>query len=259
MDIQPLGRWGTLLAEFFLPPACAGCARHLPRSDLGGANARRICPECRTRLRSLPHPRCPRCHAPRATGHGPDRPCTECQEWPPIIRGARSAVVLAPPADGLVYALKYGGWPELAGEMAERMVTECFPLPGVSRNAPVVPVPTTPSRLRARGYNQARVLAAEVARQTGGALVDGLHRSGDGRSQISLQPGERRSNVEAAFGFDEEAREAVGNREVLLVDDVLTTGATVAAAATALGEGGVAAVAILTFARALPDRVPRPM
>ena len=141
----------------------------------------------------------------------------------------------------------------MAGELADRMVRTCLPLDGVSSQVPVVPVPTTRKRLRARGYNQARVLAVEVAGRIGAPVVDALDRRGDGRSQISLQPGERKANVESVFGLSKGAARVAGG-PVLLVDDVLTTGATAAAGAEALGSGGVTSVTVLTFARALPDR-----
>lgn len=117
----------------------------------------------------------------------------------------------------------------------------------------IVPIPTTPGRLRARGYNQAEILAREVALEWNTDLLDALVRREGGESQVALHPDERRANVQGAFLLREGAAERVRNREVILVDDVLTTGATASAAAEVLGAAGAGSVSLLTFARALPE------
>jgi ComF family protein len=157
-------------------------------------------------------------------------------------------VILDEVAGALVHALKYRGWNGLADFMARMMV------PDVPRGHPhpvVVPVPTTPWRRRTRGYNQAALLAEGVARRTTLLLVEALRR-GEGRTQVDLGPRERASNVRGAFTLAEDLRSLIRGREVILVDDVLTTGATAMAAARALESGGVARVRLLTFARSLP-------
>jgi len=161
---------------------------------------------------------------------------------------ARAAVIMEPPADALVHALKYGGWRGLGKLMGHRMVAATPPPLG---NQVVVPIPTTPRRRRARGYNQARVLAETVAREMGIPLVDALHRPRGG-TQVKLGPVERRKNVEGSFRVLPLARSRIQRSEVILIDDVLTTGATALSAALILGEFGAASVRLLTFARALP-------
>ena len=158
------------------------------------------------------------------------------------------------PADALVHALKYGGWPELADELATWMVRLVHAEPRLFRGRAIVPVPTARARVRARGYNQVRVLAEAVRRGIDGTLVDALVRREGGGSQIALHPGERRANVLGAFSLSSrrEVSQAIRDRDVLLVDDVLTTGATAGSAAEALGSGGARSVVVLTFARALP-------
>jgi ComF family protein len=162
-------------------------------------------------------------------------------------------VVLAPPASTLVHALKYGGWPELADEMALPMARRGVLPRGLSPDAPLVPVPTTPKRERERGYNQARALARALAKRTGRPLVEALARKEGGDSQVSLHPAERRRNVLRAFSLREEWVPRLQGMEVVLVDDVLTTGATACAAAEVLGHAGCRSVGVLTFGRALPD------
>lgn len=237
--------WVEGALHLLLPPACAGCRGPLPPGDA------RICEGCATRLRPLPHPRCPRCHAPRGTGLPRERPCPECAEWPEALAGARSAVVLASPADALVYGLKYDGWPELAEPMARRMVAALGPV-DVPDGAVVVPVPTTPERARERGYNQAELLARQVAGLLERPLVPALQRRPGGGTQVALHRSERRSNVVGAFSALDAQVERIRGRPVLVVDDVLTTGATASEVAEVLAEAGVPVVHLVTFARALP-------
>jgi len=244
-------RLGSALLDLLLPPACAGCAEYLPAVARRGGEL--ICPACRSRLKAPPHPRCPRCAAPRGTGLPKGRPCTECYDWPPYLLSARAAAILAPPADTLVHQLKYDGWPELAGEMAERMV-KMIQAEGLSvDNLPLIPIPTTSRRLRARGYNQAERLARAISVRLGSPLVEALGRREGGTSQISLDRGARRENVRQAFHLLPDLKSVLRGKEVVLVDDVLTTGATSLAAAEILVEGGAAGVHLLTFARTLPE------
>jgi len=174
--------------------------------------------------------------------------CLECRDWPGILSSARSAVVLEPPADLLVHALKYGGWRALADPMGLRMAA--LPRP-VQDGAVCVPVPTTPGRLRIRGYNQALLLAGVVAREAGIPVVEALVRP-RGRSQVRLGPGRRRANVQDAFFPSPGTSSRIEGMEVILIDDVLTTGATVLSAAEVLGRMGAGMVRLITFARALP-------
>ncbi len=159
-------------------------------------------------------------------------------------------MVLEPPADALVHALKYEGWRELAGPLSDRMAPLAPPAVEV-----VVPVPTTPERLRERGYNQALLLAGEVARRRSLPLACALRRKAAGATQVSLRPEERRSNVKGSFAPRLRAVPGIRSRRILLVDDVLTTGATASDATRALAEAGVREIHLLTFARALPYRI----
>jgi ComF family protein len=152
------------------------------------------------------------------------------------------------PADALVHALKYEGWRSLGEFMGRRMAAVCRP---VSGDPIAVPTPTTPRRRRIRGYNQAEVLADVVARELGIPLVRALDRP-KGGTQVRSGPMERRRNVEGSFQVLPSARSRIRGREVILIDDVLTTGATAVSAAGALGEKGARSVRLVTFARALP-------
>jgi ComF family protein len=160
--------------------------------------------------------------------------------------------VLAHPADDLVHALKYEGWPELATMMGREVAR--LDLPRGTRDGPcvVVPVPTTARRRQMRGYNQAELLAEGVAGPLGLPLCRALVRVSEGRSQTALTPSERRENVRGVFAPAPPSGACVVGAHALLVDDVLTTGATASEAASALIGMGARAVTLLAFARALP-------
>jgi predicted amidophosphoribosyltransferase len=107
--------------------------------------------------------------------------------------------------------------------------------------------------MRRRGYNQAELLARRLAWERGLRLVHALERSGEGRSQTTLAPTERRENVRGVFAHVAGAAPHVSGADVLLVDDVLTTGATASSSATALASLGAASVTLVAYARALPS------
>jgi ComF family protein len=185
--------------------------------------------------------------------------CLECRSWPAELTAARYAYVLAPPASDLVHALKYEGWRELAPLMS-RAMARVVPRRAEARGSSsrpadriaVVPVPTTERRLRERGYNQAELLARGVGRALGRPCLPVLRRERATVSQTTLAPSERRENVRGTFSLSSRASRLVPDADVLLVDDVLTTGATAAEAAVTLTRAGAASVTLVTFARALP-------
>jgi ComF family protein len=250
-----LAAWGADLLEILLPAGCAACRSWIP----GGRLAPLVCGRCKSRLSASSWPRCPRCHFPRSARRRDQTDCLECRDWSPALAAARYAYVLAPPADDLVHALKYEGWQRLAGLMGDAVAALEPGRPEAvgpaaasgSGRSVVVPVPTTARRLRARGYNQADLLARRVAHVRGLPLAAALVRRDDHGSQTALAPTERRENVRGAFAPGHEAGRIRG-AHVLLVDDVLTTGATASEAALALMAAGAERVTLLAFARALP-------
>jgi ComF family protein len=240
---------GALL-DLVLAPVCLACDERIDPRD----SARFVCGRCRSRLRAVPTPACPRCGATRrATGRAHGDTCPECEAWPEALRFARAACLLHPPADTLVHQLKYRGWQRLAEPMAERMSSLC--LPGECARARMcVPVPTSPRRIRERGYNQAALLAAAFARLTGRSFVPALRRVGGATSQTGLQPVKRRANVAGAFQLDPGFARPLDDAHVILIDDVLTTGATASECVRMLAASGARCVTLITFARALDAR-----
>jgi ComF family protein len=240
----------SALVDLVLAPACLACDEAIAIGD----DTRLICRRCRTRLRALPEPSCFRCGAPRPrTGATSTGVCNECSHWPAALRFARSACLLWPPADHIVHQLKYGGWRALAYPMADTM--RRLTLPEEIRNEirMIVPVPTTAARLRARGYNQAELIARAYASATSGCFNTVLQRSRASDSQTALQPLARAANVAGAFELVPSCPRLDG-AHLLLIDDVLTTGATSAECAATLVAGGARCVSVLTFARALDAR-----
>jgi ComF family protein len=184
----------------------------------------------------------------RAGGATPRSNCAFCRPWPEALVWVASAVWLEDgPARYLVHALKYSGWRIAARPMAAAMARECAgSLRGVEA---LVPVPLGRVRRRERGHNQAGVLAAALGERLGvRSIEDALVRSRETKTQTALAPLERRRNVSGAF-------RAGGRRldglHVAIVDDVLTTGATLGAAAEALAASGAARIGAVTFGRAL--------
>lgn len=242
------------LLDLVFAPACVAC-----RGPVSTAEPERvICRPCWSRVRPLPEPRCPRCWEPLSRP-SLDGGCPFCARIPPRVRVVRSAFLMEDPAREMVHALKYLRWAAAARPMGARMAALAFPEDVLEEVRYVVPVPTSRSHLRRRGYNQAELLAAEVARRMGAELrADLLLREG-GATQTNLHPDERRANVASAFSASAGAGAHLAGEHILLVDDVWTTGATAIACAGVLAAAGARVVSVLTFARvpANPDRIER--
>lgn len=229
-------------ADLLIPVCCAACGRLLPAGEDGI-----VCGHCWSRARELPHPRCDRC------GHPVGRySCRWCSVLPRFVRAARSYCWIGTGTGrSIIHALKYDGWTDVASGMAERMARTTWP-PDVARErSAVVPVPLSSSRHRERGFNQSTLLAAHLARAWGIPLWDDtLRRSTASRSQTQLTPGERLSNVAGAFDVNASALAELRQAHVILVDDVVTTGATLRACAATLFASGTRTISYITFGRA---------
>jgi len=232
---EPLRRALAGVERWLLPPACLLCGDPVPAAE-GDAL---VCGLCRSRWRQVPHPLCDRCGQP-AFG---DLECRCCAAWPPGLARVRSGVWLDQSARRAVHQLKYEGWWRIAEAMAEAMRT-LDPLTG---RVSLIPVPLGARRRRERGYNQSERIAAALGARLGLPVrEDLLVRVRETPSQTALTPEARQANVAGAF-----AGRAVCGLAVVLVDDVFTTGATLAEAGAALAMAGAARVAAVTFARAM--------
>lgn len=204
-----------------------------------------VCRACLARVAELPAPRCDRCGHPRLRAE-----CGWCALLPPYVRAVRSvAWVPDGVAGALVHRLKYDGWTALGALLGERMARLSFPADVREERSVLVPVPLASVRERERGYNQSALLARAIAPRWAIPVRELLTRTRATASQTRLTPGGRRNNVAGAFSVACPVAELSG-RHVVLVDDVVTTAATLNACAAALHAGGARIITYVTFGRA---------
>jgi ComF family protein len=232
----------SALERLLLPAECLVCQALL--SDARADDL--VCPVCRSRMRAVRPPWCERCGQPEPHFG----PCRLCRDWPGALRSVRSAVWLEGGARAAAHALKYGGLPRIAADLTAVMIRI---IPAPSAIARLVPIPLGRARLRRRGYNQSLGLArALAARWQLPVLTQLLVRTRDTAMQTALTPRARQANVAGAFMV--QARGTEGRGPLVLVDDVLTTGSTLAESARALEASGFTTISAVTFGRAIiPD------
>lgn len=235
-------RVARVTLDFLLPAACPSCDALLSDGDPG-----LVCGVCWSRVAALPSPQCDRCGHP-----GLRRPCAWCELLPPYVRAVRSVCwVHRGTGQAIVHALKYGRWHAAAPEIAERIGRLAWPVDVLEERAAVIPVPLAESRHRERGFNQSERLGQALAVRWSLPLwPDALERARATRTQTRLTPAERLANVSGAFQVRDSARPRLANQHVVLVDDVVTTAATLNACAAALVAGGARIVSYATFGRA---------
>ncbi len=203
-----------------------------------------LCAPCMNALPPLP-PACPRCALPSPGA----AVCGACLRRPPRVAATLAAHVYAFPLDRLVQALKYGRRLALAVPLGDALAAAVLRAPaGTRRPELIVPMPLAGARQRERGFNQAIEIARVVGRRTCIPLAHALARPLERAPQAGLRWSERRRNVRGAFAATRE----ISGRHVAIVDDVMTTGATIDAAAVALLAAGAARVDAWVVARALP-------
>lgn len=233
---------GQGVAALVLPRVCAVCGEFAGEEGSGA-----VCVTCWTRITWLPAPSCARCGHPVRAGVA----CAWCETLPPYVRAARSCCWAEEgPSLAIVHALKYAGWRSVATGMGVRMARLDWPWDVVAERTALVPVPLAPVRKRERGFNQAELIAQALAREWRIPVwPDCLERLRSTESQTRLTPGERQTNVRGAF------RAAPGTLDLrgahlVVVDDVVTTAATLNACAAALCDAGARIISYVTFARA---------
>jgi ComF family protein len=220
----------SALLDLLYPPRCAACGEPCGRAA--------FCPACAEALVAVP-PGCHRCGLP-----GPDRTCGACLAHAPAFDAIRAGGLYGGPLADAVQALKYGGRAAAARPLGGWLAGLVSLPPG----AVVVEVPLGRARRRTRGYDQAALLAGHLA-GAGGArrLRAALRRIRETPPQVGRTRAARARNVAGAFQADPGR---VAGLDLVLVDDVVTTGATVDAAAAALKAAGARSVTVVALARA---------
>jgi ComF family protein len=230
------------LVDLVFPPCCAGCGKHLAAGIL--------CELCADQIERITSPKCPRCSIP-FDGAGADHLCGECIVKPPPFTSTSAAFNYAGPiADG-IKALKYGPRVERAGPLSQMWLQATEQTGNRPEVDVAIPVPLDARRLRERGFNQTVLLAKPLLRAWRLPLDCSSLLKAKGRpTQASLSIEERKKSLRGAFlPLSSRARTRLQDRRVLLLDDVMTTGATARECARVLLEGGAAEVHVAVLAR----------
>ena len=253
--LRALGR----VLDLVLPPRCLGCGELVERQGT-------LCVSCWSAVTFLADPLCRRCGLPFAFDAGSDEPpektgdgpagdgyeCGACLAEPPPFERARAVMRYDDASRPLLLGFKHGDRTEAAPPFAGWMARGGAELLADAELG--APVPLHWRRLLARRYNQAALLAWPLARQAGArAVPDLLLRRRATPSQGRLSRAERARNVAGAFAVNPRHAALLRGRRLLLVDDVMTTGATVSACARVALRAGAAAVDVLVLARAVRD------
>lgn len=240
---SPASRVVRLALDALVPPLCLGC--DAPVGEPG-----QLCAACFGEAHFIAAPLCDRCGVPfEAAGQGGALGvCGDCREHEPAWGRARAALAYDGLGRRLVLPLKYADRPETARPLAALMARAGAAL--LAEAEAIVPVPLHRRRLFERRYNQAAVLARALAKGRVPALADALVRTRRTAALGDLGREARRAEVAGAFAVRAGRKPALCGRRVLLVDDVLTSGATANACAGVLLEAGAASVDLLVLARA---------
>jgi ComF family protein len=206
-----------------------------------------LCAPCVATILPPPGPLCPRCGLPTSAA----ATCVTCARRPPAFRSARALALYRPaedpqnPLTRAIQLLKYGRRRPIAGTLG-RLLAERYPF---ASDATIVPVPLHPSRLRQRGFNQAALLALHLGRRRHlPVLLRALVKQRPTPAQAALRAVDRWRNLDETFVVRDPR--VLDGRHIVLLDDVLTTGATADACAAALCVAGAATVDVYTVARA---------
>jgi ComF family protein len=225
--------------ELFLPIACPLCG-----AGTGSSSPHALCSGCRDDILPLAAPQCPRCALPYPTENGSDHLCEHClRNDPPFTRVHGVGVYEGSLRDG-VHRFKYHGGIHLDRALGYLLASAV----GTSEKFDlIVPVPLHPSRLRERTYNQSLLLAAVVGRKLRVPVAPRLlRRIRPTQPQQGLEAAVRKRNLRGAFSLEKE----LSGERILLIDDVLTTGATASECSRILRGGGAAEVVVAVIGRA---------
>jgi ComF family protein len=237
--------WGSLL-DLLLPPHCPSCEHEVQTQGS-------FCPACFAKLNFITDPLCRGCGLPfgSAALAGIAALCPNCLDQKPAWGEARAAFLYGDSAGRLILPFKHAGRQELATVLAAHMARAGRDL--LARADLLVPVPLHRARLAERGYNQSALLAKALARRSRlAAVVDGLQRVRRTVSLGTLSAVARAAELSDAIIVRDRRAPVLAGRHVLLIDDVMTSGATASCCARALLAAGCTGVDVLVAAR-VPD------
>jgi ComF family protein len=249
------------MADAVFPSRCPGCRNLFKRSegspatglvdqDLAFYLAGHFCPDCREKWTAVASPICTRCGMVFKSREGPDHWCGRCIERPGAFTRARAAGIYDGTLRVAIHALKFNARTGLATPLGRLLFAAYRRYWPTAQIDVIAPVPLHRKRFRQRGFNQAFLLIRSWELPAETMIVrDLLKRNRATAPQTGLDRRQRRKNIKNAFSVNRPG-ESAGKR-VLLVDDVLTTGATVEACAAVLLKDGAERVEVLTLARAL--------
>ncbi|MGV3729652.1 MAG: double zinc ribbon domain-containing protein [Sphingopyxis sp.] len=238
-----------VIVDYALPPRCPGCGTVVGED-------RQFCLACWSSLDFPGDPCCASCSLPLPSAMPGERiQCGACLADPPPFDGAPAAVAYGPVARTVALRLKYGRRTGHARLMARLMARQLAAL-GPAEAMLLVPVPLHRWRLWSRGFNQAGLVADELARLTGAPRDHHLLRRVKATAPLRGKGRRERERVVAgAFALAADAKQRAAGRHLVLIDDVHASGATLRAAARALRRSGAARVSALTWARVVPDAI----
>jgi ComF family protein len=233
-----LKKTALYLLDFLFPPCCIGCKQH----------GSLLCPACLACIQLLQAPLCRRCCTPlRDTTYA----CQRCYQHPLQFSGLRVVGTYQEPLRSYIHAFKYDGHKRLADPLGN-LLTQMYNAYAMHVDV-IIPVPLHPEKELLRGYNQAQLLAEVCARNLHLPVYTSiLQRTRPTQAQVHLSLQERQDNVRGAFQCRQDAAtKTVADRKILVIDDVCTTGSTLAACAQPLLQAGAREVWALVLARPL--------
>jgi competence protein ComFC len=231
------------ILDFVYPQHCAICKQHLKREE------RDVCEVCWNSLVTLPDPFCPYCRSFYEPG---DTKCSFCESTGRTTEDHKIFMVRSLGRfddyyKELIHRFKYGKKIPLGKRLAQRLGVTINGDYSLLESDFLIPVPLHKSRYRERGFNQSEVLAEEVSKITGiSVLKSGLKRRKNTKDQTNLSPQQREENVRGAFAVTQP--EMIKGKGIILVDDVITTGATLSECARMLKQAGAEKILGMTIA-----------